>query len=496
MSLSALRYNIKLAPCHGETINTPPASVQTWFWDVLPPILKEFSQENIFNCDELGLLYRSFFPKRTLCLSSEKPSSVKQSKERITVLLCASCIGEKRNLLIIGHSRRPRGYETHISKLPLTYVSNKNAWMTTNIFLDFLSSLSLFAKTQKRKLCLLCDRCSAHSVSDFSSEWVKLVFFPPNCTTVLQPLDGGVIHAFKANYKRQLLKEFLSHAELNAGPFKWTISDAADLLSRCWTAIKKDTILNCFHHVGITNGEITNSNIRKLLKLPPLTFPQLPLRSSCSPHLQIFEENDELLFDKSKEYLGGDAPTNFHEFVTSDDELEARGCLSEEEIIQFAQGERTQSKEILQTLAPPQSHMRKASLLHALSLLKTEIKKADATPTLKQLVLELQTEIVTLSAKGMLTPSITEYFLPRDSAVLKSADGDKEETTRQRMVLICEEDESEEVGEKENESERDVGRRSEVEKKYLGGKEEEEDEEEPSGEEEVALKSVKDRSIM
>jgi hypothetical protein len=119
--LWAKRFNVKLASYHGEALSSPTSSIQSWFSDAVPSILGEYKEENIFNCDELGLLYRSFYPKRTLCLPTEKPSSIKQSKERITVLLCASALGEKRNLVVIGRSRKPRKFDTIISRLPIVY---------------------------------------------------------------------------------------------------------------------------------------------------------------------------------------------------------------------------------------------------------------------------------------------------------------------------------------------------------------------------------------
>ena len=50
------------------------------------------------------------------------------SKERLTIALCASVMGEKLTPLIIGKSAKPRFFKnTSIKSIPLTYLSNKKA---------------------------------------------------------------------------------------------------------------------------------------------------------------------------------------------------------------------------------------------------------------------------------------------------------------------------------------------------------------------------------
>jgi len=53
-----------------------------------------------------------------------KAKGVKISKDRVTVLCCASMAGEERELLVIGKSKRPRCFK-NVRKPPVDYVSNK-----------------------------------------------------------------------------------------------------------------------------------------------------------------------------------------------------------------------------------------------------------------------------------------------------------------------------------------------------------------------------------
>ncbi|KFD47718.1 hypothetical protein M513_11396 [Trichuris suis] len=59
-----------------------------------------FKEEDIFNADECGLFFKAM-PDRSLVLKGDKCKSGKLSKERFTMLLCASATGEKWKPLVI-----------------------------------------------------------------------------------------------------------------------------------------------------------------------------------------------------------------------------------------------------------------------------------------------------------------------------------------------------------------------------------------------------------
>ena len=60
-----------------------------------------------------------------------------KQKDRVTVLVGASMSGEKLPLLIIGKSKSPRCF-SGIKSLPLEYKANAKAWMTGEIFREWL----------------------------------------------------------------------------------------------------------------------------------------------------------------------------------------------------------------------------------------------------------------------------------------------------------------------------------------------------------------------
>lgn len=187
------RWNINLKTICGEAADVNMEEVEQWK-KKLCSIIQEYSPENIFNADETGLFFRAL-PKKTLALKNEKCTGGKSSKERLTVLFCASMAGEKENPLIIGKSRNPRCFKgSHVNKLPIDWYSNKKAWLTRDIMSEWLTKFDRKMGRQNRKVLLFLDNATSHP--NIALKNVKLLFFPPNMTSVCQPLDQGIIKNF------------------------------------------------------------------------------------------------------------------------------------------------------------------------------------------------------------------------------------------------------------------------------------------------------------
>ena len=61
---------------------------------------------------------------------------------------------------------------------------------------------------QNRKICFLMDNFSAHKAK---CSYIEFVFLPPNCTSIIQPLDQGIIKMAKDRAKMLIASKFLSH---------------------------------------------------------------------------------------------------------------------------------------------------------------------------------------------------------------------------------------------------------------------------------------------
>jgi len=83
---------------------------------------------------------------------------------------------------------------------------NGKAWMMTEIFCSFLHSLDMQMGAQNRQIILFVDNCAAHPKDTSFLRNIKVVWYPANCTSMLQPLDLGIIHSLKRTIENALCK--------------------------------------------------------------------------------------------------------------------------------------------------------------------------------------------------------------------------------------------------------------------------------------------------
>jgi len=93
-----------------------------------------------------------------------------------------------------------------VKALPVNYTINKNAWMTQEIFSQWLIK---WDNELYRKNVLLVDNCTAHNVS-LNLKNIKLVFLPANITSLIQSCDQGIIHTLKAYYRIKMRKRVIT----------------------------------------------------------------------------------------------------------------------------------------------------------------------------------------------------------------------------------------------------------------------------------------------
>lgn len=247
------RHNITSAKIVGEAAEVNVDVVNDWLQNKWPDIRTNYKDKDIFNGDETGLFYK-LTPNNTLRFKGETCAGGKLSKERLTVLVVANMTGtEKRKLLVIGKSKSPRCFK-NIKKLPVNYQANKKAWMTSEIFTSELRQWDYNLRRANRKIILLVDNCPAHPDTK-NLECIKLVFMPPNTSSVLQPMDQGVIHALKSKYRHLLLSKIVNSVDMGEDNFKVSILDAINFLHMAWLKVSKTTVANCFRHGGFTSNE-------------------------------------------------------------------------------------------------------------------------------------------------------------------------------------------------------------------------------------------------
>ncbi|KAF0743399.1 hypothetical protein Ae201684_001872 [Aphanomyces euteiches] len=73
-------------------------------------IVSQFNPKDVFNCDETGLFWRGL-PTKSLTMRGEECKGGEKAKERVSVLLTSSVIGEKLPLLVINKAFMPRVFK-------------------------------------------------------------------------------------------------------------------------------------------------------------------------------------------------------------------------------------------------------------------------------------------------------------------------------------------------------------------------------------------------
>ena len=174
------RHSIVAKRIHAESASVPLELVCQWKEIILPTIMQEYELGNIFNVDETGLFWK-LFPDRTLQFKGIDCKGGKRAKDRITVFVGASAMGEKLPLMVIGKSTKPRCFRN--ATIPLEYHSNSKAWMTSELFINFIRKFDSRITVAKRKIVVIVDNCPSHPRIEHL-ENIKLVFLPPNTTAL------------------------------------------------------------------------------------------------------------------------------------------------------------------------------------------------------------------------------------------------------------------------------------------------------------------------
>jgi len=247
------RHGISSKKICGESNAVDKSVTNSWLEKTWPSLIKDYTPENVFNADETGLFFK-LLPDRTLSFKNENCKGGKLSKERLTVLVCANLSGtEKPKLLVIGKSKNPRCFK-NIKKLPVLYKANSSAWMTSFLFEEELKRWDGQLKKAGRKILLMVDNCPAHPNCQECLTNIKLVFLPPKTTSILQPMDQGVIRSLKNHYRRNVLRHAVSMIDKGEKNVKVSVLDAVTFLTQAWDNVSQDTIVHAFGKCGMTKS--------------------------------------------------------------------------------------------------------------------------------------------------------------------------------------------------------------------------------------------------
>lgn len=131
-----------------------------------------------------------------------------KSQRKTSVLLCANMDGSNfLKPVVIGKYENPWGFKG-VKSLHAIYRANKRAWMTSDIFIEWLRIVDRQMFSQKCSILLFVDNCAAHPTVD-NLRAIKFAFLPPNTTSKLQPMAQGIIYNMKVKYRQSLITYIL-----------------------------------------------------------------------------------------------------------------------------------------------------------------------------------------------------------------------------------------------------------------------------------------------
>lgn len=187
--------------------------------------------EQVYNAAETGLFWQC---------PPGPPAEGRQSRDRLTVLMCANATGTHRiKPLVIGKCsgpRAPRG----IQHLPVAYRAPGSAWAGRAVLADWFHRI--FAPAVREhfrdrglpedsKAVLLLDGSRAHpQESELAAGSIFTIFLPASAAALLQPMDQGI--------RRGFMRSFLNPP----GPLpgfhpRCGVSDAIGSVACAWDAV-------------------------------------------------------------------------------------------------------------------------------------------------------------------------------------------------------------------------------------------------------------------
>lgn len=261
----------------------------------------------------------------------------------------------KRKLLVIGKAKKPRCFK-NIQSLPVTYENNTKSWMKSQIFEKWLRSWDSELKSGGKKILLLVDNCPAHPVVS-NLKCINLVFLPPNVTSVLQPMDQGVIKALKTQYRKLQVLQMIQNIENSKPINSLSVLDAILMISEAWEKVTQTTITNCFRHAGFNDLSPSQAEDDDDIPLARL--------------IQSTDEDDNVplaeLVTQLQRSTASEQTIQIEEFVGIDDSVAVCALATEEEILAEAESNNRNTDEENEDLQDPEEQFQPTTISEALN---------------------------------------------------------------------------------------------------------------------------------
>lgn len=249
------RHGMHLAGIHGEKADAKELATEK-FLEELSGIIDEenIDEENVYNVDETSLMWKAL-PRRTLAHEGEQGMEERKvKKDRVSVVFCTNATGtHKLPPLFINKYANPRALKHCIHSLPVVYKSQNNACIDETVFNDWFTNhfkpsvwQHQMQKYREGKVLLLVGNCKGHMSSQqtWEDSQFKIMFLPTNTSSIIQPMDQGIIAECKKLFRHNLLRRVLRYGGIRQFYADYDIKDCIDIISEAWGEITALNIRN------------------------------------------------------------------------------------------------------------------------------------------------------------------------------------------------------------------------------------------------------------
>ncbi|XP_032710502.1 tigger transposable element-derived protein 1-like [Lontra canadensis] len=256
------RYGVNNGKLAGEASSADEAAEE--FKKYLVSVIQEkgYVEEQVFNADETGLFYKDFGKRTYVTQMACKARGFKPFQDYATLLLCANAKGDfKYKPLMVYRAQNPPALTgKSVNHIPVHWRWNRKAWRTSDWLHNcFIPEVECYLQGRNLafRVLLILDNAPVHCCEELKNAHpnVEALFMHPNTTSLLQPLDQGIIKASKAHYTRELYSKALEALKSNMETTMldyWksvTLHNVIDYVGTAWDSIKQVTINSCWKNV-------------------------------------------------------------------------------------------------------------------------------------------------------------------------------------------------------------------------------------------------------
>ena len=247
--------------------------------DQLKQMFANIRPRDLFTLDETFLAYNL-----PLDYAQYEMSHIQRRIEVATVMLCSNLDGsEKLKPLVIGKYNSYRSFRNYFpddpnnpvqlsqlgekmaNKFEISYHSNRKAWLTSNLFHNWLARWDKRLVADNRKVYIVLDDSCSHRIINLHLKNITLIYTSSNSRFL--PFNWGVLDEFKTRYRiqqYQALIELQRKIENILGrkyyisfeQSQLTMSNAFKFIKRAWDSIPANTIKANWKSSGLIPPEM------------------------------------------------------------------------------------------------------------------------------------------------------------------------------------------------------------------------------------------------